>query len=184
MEVAADEAAGDCPRCQKKLESLTIGTISLRECVKCGGFWMNVDTFEDLCTDKEQQSAVLGFVSNRANDPKIGPPVKYIPCPDCKQLMNRSNFARVSGVIIDLCKQHGVWFDANELQKIIDFIENGGLARAREKQKIALDDELSRIRDEQRKLQLMERRSGGGTYVGDADRSSKFGDVIAALFGL
>src|SRR5215218_3054748 len=86
VEVAADDAAGDCPRCAKKLDSLTIGPTSLRECIKCGGFWMGVDTFENLCADKEQQSAVLNFISDRKSDLSVGPPVKYIPCPDCKQL--------------------------------------------------------------------------------------------------
>jgi Zn-finger nucleic acid-binding protein len=96
--------------------------------------------------------------------------------------MNRSNFARISGVIIDLCKQHGVWFDANELPKIITFIDEGGLKRSREKEKIALEDERSRLRDEQRRLEMMERRSGDRSY--DRNEESGWGGVVAALFDL
>src|SRR5829696_9131972 len=109
----------NCPRCTKPLESLEIDKTNLRECTNCGGFWLTVETFEALCTDKEQQSAVLSFISAREVSLGVQPPVRYLPCPDCKQLMNRSNFARISGVIIDLCKQHGVWFDSNELPRII-----------------------------------------------------------------
>jgi Zn-finger nucleic acid-binding protein len=98
--------------------------------------------------------------------------------------MNRSNFARISGVIIDLCKHHGVWFDANELPKIISFIEEGGLTRSREKEKIALDDERSHIRDERRRLEMMERGSGGGGYFRDDDNDPRWGGVVAALFDL
>lgn len=83
--------------------------------------------------------------------------------------MNRSNFARSSGVIIDMCKQHGVWFDADELPKILDFINSGGLARSREKEKIQIDDERSRLRDEQRKLAMMASRSGGRRFSDDED---------------
>ena len=46
--------------------------------------------------------------------------------------MNRLNFGRVSGVIIDLCKGHGVWFDPGELQRALTFVAGGGLTRMRE----------------------------------------------------
>jgi Zn-finger nucleic acid-binding protein len=181
IEVLANANPGDCPRCKRPLESLKIDSIPVRECTKCGGFWASVQTFESICADKEQQSAVLSFISSHPAEVKSLPPINYVPCPDCKQLMNRNNFARSSGVIIDLCKQHGVWFDADELPKILSFIDKGGLTRSREKEKIGLQEERNRLRDEQRKLAMMERRSGGGRFEGD-DRSSGFGRVISALF--
>ncbi len=143
-EVIADENPGECPRCKLKLRSIKIDVVNIRECGKCGGFWTGVETFENICADQEQQSAVLTFVGSKAENRITRSVINYVPCPDCKQLMNRSNFARSSGVIIDLCKQHGVWFDADELPKIIDFINGGGLARVREKEKIAISDERSR----------------------------------------
>ena len=183
-EINDDDNPGVCPRCKLRLRSLKIDVTHIRECEKCGGFWASVETFEDLCADKEQQSAVLSFISAKPADRQISPAaISYVPCPDCKQLMNRSNFARVSGVIIDLCKQHGVWFDADELPKIIDFIDKGGLARSREKEKISLEEERSKLRDEQRTLAMMERRSGGGRFDND-EPGSGVGGVIAALFDL
>ena len=177
-----DAAAGDCPRCKRELESLQIDTTPVRECTRCGGLWTNVETFESICVDKEKQSAVLSFISTHPAENTTPPPINYVPCPDCKQLMNRSNFARSSGVIIDLCKQHGVWFDADELPKIISFIDKGGLSRAREKEKIALNDERARLREEQRKLAMMERRAGGGRFERDDD--SRWRGVISTLFDL
>jgi Zn-finger nucleic acid-binding protein len=182
VEPVDEASAGDCPRCERKLESLMIGGTPVRECTQCGGFWTDVKTFEEICADKETQSAVLGFISANPAELKSQPPISYVPCPDCKQLMNRSNFARSSGVIIDLCKQHGVWFDADELPKIIDFIDRGGLARSREKEKIALDEERAKIRDEQRQLAMMERRAGGRNY--DEADNSGWGGVISALFDI
>lgn len=181
VELIADEDAGDCPRCKQDLQSLQLGATRIRECTKCGGFWAGIDTFENLCADKEQQSAVLNFISAHPAASSHPVAINYVPCPDCKQLMNRSNFARSSGVIIDLCKLHGVWFDANELPKIIAFIDKGGLGRAREKEKIALEEERGRLRGEQRKLAMMERRSGGAR-VSNAGEDSRFGGVIATLF--
>ena len=108
--------------------------------------WTNAQAFETLCTDEEEQSAVLSFIKTQTFEVRPSSAAdSYVPCPDCKQLMNRSNFARSSGVIIDLCKQHGVWFDADELPRIIEFIDKGGLERAREKQKIELEQERSKL---------------------------------------
>jgi Zn-finger nucleic acid-binding protein len=63
--------------------------------------------------------------------------------------MNRNNFARSSGVVIDTCKQHGIWFDAEELPRIVEFIRKGGLDRAREKEKLQIEQERSRLREQQ-----------------------------------
>ena len=144
---------------------------------------MNVGTFETLCADKEERSAVINYAGSKPRELDSLPPINYVPCPDCKQLMNRSNFARSSGVIIDLCKEHGVWFDADELPKIIDFIDKGGIARSREKEKITLEEERGRLRDEQRQLAMMERRTGSGRYSDDQSGGG-FGGVIGALFDL
>ena len=49
--------------------------------------------------------------------------------------MNRVNFARCSGVIVDICKQHGTWFDRDELSRIVEFIHGGGLNASRAERK-------------------------------------------------
>ena len=46
--------------------------------------------------------------------------------------MNRVNYARRSGVVLDVCKEHGIWFDKDELRRVLAFISEGGLDRARE----------------------------------------------------
>jgi Zn-finger nucleic acid-binding protein len=182
-EMAIDRDPGRCPRCKIDLQSLNIASTNVRECLRCGGFWMGVETFETLCADKEEQAAVINYAGTKPRELHAPPAISYVPCPDCEQLMNRSNFARTSGVIVDLCKEHGVWFDAEELPKIIDFIDKGGIARSREKEKVALEEERGRLRDEQRKLAMMERRSGSGRYSDDQPGGGVSG-VIAALFDL
>ena len=60
--------------------------------------------------------------------------------------MNRNNFAKISGIIIDTCKEHGVWFDAEELPKIIEFIRKGGMEHSRNKEKANLEAEREKLR--------------------------------------
>ena len=134
-----------CPRCKGQLQLKSLGGQKLLECPDCLGLWLDVPTFENICADREQHAAVLGAASlsnaNRVTNEKVS----YIACPECKQLMNRANFARCSGVIIDVCKQHGIWFDRDELSRIIEFIKEGGLDAARAKEKMQLDEERRQL---------------------------------------
>jgi len=55
----------------------------------------------------------------------------YRPCPVCGKLMHRLNFGRKSGIILDSCRPHGLWFDANELDAVVRWIRAGGESEAR-----------------------------------------------------
>ncbi len=159
-EIISDAYAGQCPRCKIKLEMVRIDDANIRECTQCGGLWSGIEAFEELCSNKEQRVAILGLVSDATNRSVKPSTISYVPCPDCKELMNRSNFARTSGVIIDLCKQHGVWFDRDELPKIIEFITGGGMQRAREKERVSLEEERKKRRDDQRRQTVQDQRYG------------------------
>jgi len=39
--------------------------------------------------------------------------------------MARRNYRKKSGVIVDICSEHGVWLDADELEQIAGFILSG-----------------------------------------------------------
>jgi Zn-finger nucleic acid-binding protein len=39
--------------------------------------------------------------------------------------MQRRNYMRSSGVVLDICHQHGSWLDADELEQIAGFILSG-----------------------------------------------------------
>jgi Zn-finger nucleic acid-binding protein len=64
--------------------------------------------------------------------------------------MNRVCFAHCSGVVVDVCKAHGTWFDKDELRRIVEFIRAGGLEQARADE-IA---ELERKRQELKATQM------------------------------
>ncbi len=158
--ILADKKAGDCPRCKKKMQLIEIEGIELNECEKCEGVWTDIETFETICANRENQSAVLKKFDEILHHPK---PIKvqYVPCPTCSHLMNRSNFAKVSGVVIDTCKGHGVWFDAEELPKIIEFIRKGGMEYSRQKEKAHLNDQKHQLRAEKFKFSVDRFKSEG-----------------------
>jgi len=180
-EASHEHGLGKCPRCRIDLVKLDIDKTELRQCERCDGMWTDVETFETVCADRERQSAVLFFVGKRSPIEEGRPKISYVPCPDCGQLMNRSNFAHSSGVIIDVCKHHGVWFDAEELPKIIDFIQRGGMELAREKDRMELDAERDQIRDERyRMMRDNQRLASGGAW--DTNERIGIGQFIRKLF--
>jgi Zn-finger nucleic acid-binding protein len=152
------------------MESVAVGSASLRECVRCGGLWVDVESFEQIINEREQQGVALGAASivqkQAAGAP--GPnKVRYVPCPQCNQLMNRVNFARCSGVVVDVCKGHGTWFDRDELQRIVEFIESGGLEVSRKREKRELEEERQRLRQEQLTATLHQRTPAGLNDAGE-----------------
>jgi Zn-finger nucleic acid-binding protein len=128
-----DESATlTCPGCKGAMQRVTVGHTPLFECTGCASTWLDASTFTKLCLDREEHGAIAAMVGPgvEAKKPAAGP-VRYLPCPTCQRFMNRQNFAKRSGVIIDVCKNHGTWFEAHELQACMAFIDSGGLEKMR-----------------------------------------------------
>jgi Zn-finger nucleic acid-binding protein len=140
----ASETQRMCPRCKTVLDAITVGGFNLLECGKCEGLWVDKGTFAEICQDNEKQTALLGISTtvpkNEINDYLN---FHYIPCPVCKELMNRVQFANCSHIIIDVCQQHGVWFDKDELRKVVEFIRAGGMDKCREREIEQLEQKRS-----------------------------------------
>lgn len=133
------------------MTSIVIGSTSVSECEQCLGLWLDVAALEKICAEREQQAAVLGTASPApANAVRETSKVNYVPCPRCSQLMNRINFARCSGVIVDFCKGHGTWFDRDELSRIVEFIRGGGLEESRNREKEDIKEERLKLLEQQR----------------------------------
>jgi Zn-finger nucleic acid-binding protein len=127
-----------------------VGSTSFLECPACDGVWVDAEVFERLCADKEAQAAVLHRPA--AREAGRQQPVRYRSCARCGTIMNRVNFGRLSGAVVDVCKKHGTFLDGGELQQIVAFIQGGGLERARARQ-------IEELREEQAKLKIAEARA-------------------------
>lgn len=138
-----------CPSCRRALDGRVLGGARLDGCAACGGVWVDPLSFKRLCDDHSKQSAYLGEGSvlpkPGAHDPSTTP-IVYRPCAQCGEMMNRVNFAGASGVVVDVCKRHGTWFDVEELRRIVAFIRGGGLDAARERDIRRLEEENRRLR--------------------------------------
>lgn len=132
-----------CPVCGDKgpgLISRGLGGegLTVFECGRCGGLWLGNEVFELLeqRAREGQLSWLKEAVTAENSAPHIARPGEqpgpwYRPCVICGKPMNRRNYGRKSGVIIDHCAAHGLWLDRGELHQIIAWIQDGGLSRKR-----------------------------------------------------
>jgi Zn-finger nucleic acid-binding protein len=125
------------------MREVQVGATVLMECGQCQATWVDSKTFDEICADQTAQAEVLSRYSAPQSDVAE---VHYRRCVACGKMMNRLNFARLSGTIIDVCKGHGAFLDAGELHAIVAFIRQGGLDRARQRQIDELKEEEERIR--------------------------------------
>ena len=140
----------------------TVGAVDLRECPRCDGIWADAHSLQRICLEREQQAAVLGAAITIVAPEAAGlEKVRYVPCPVCKKLMNRVNFARCSNVVVDVCKTHGTWFDKDELRRIVEFIQAGGFEQARTRQ----IEELERQKRELNAAQMTATREPVSNYA-------------------
>jgi Zn-finger nucleic acid-binding protein len=169
-----------CPDCDVPLATVELGPTPINECGRCCGVWLQTTTFERICADTERQTAVLGKPAAQPID--MNKQWRYLPCPRCRKLMQRVNFAGESGVIVDVCRDHGVWFEREELRRIVEFIRAGGMTEARQTQLERLERERRRLeteRDEQVRSQADPTIWGSRSTGGLADAIFAAGSIIS-----
>jgi len=117
-----------CPRCQGGLRIRSLDAADVVECSDCGGLWLRPELFDEVCRRALHESppARTGTPTARRSPERT---IAYIPCLCCSEPMTRRQYTssgRASGVVIDVCKNHGVWLDHDELSRIIAFARENG----------------------------------------------------------
>ena len=173
---AAEARQARCPACKAAMKWISIGDLDLLECERCDGTWIEAAAFEALSASRERQAAVLHTgASDQPQASKPDPP-RYRPCLRCGTLMNRMNFGRHSGTVVDVCRGHGTFLDRGELHQVVRFVHDGGLERTRRA-------EIEELREEQRRLQALEHQAGRPQPIagGFAWDERWFKDLMKAL---
>ena len=141
-----------CPRCQGQLIACKYADFEADECKACGGLFVEQWMLDRMVEARDTSTNLRLALPKREYVPERT--VRYLPCPQCGKTMNRQAFARISGVIVDICRDHGVWFDPGELAQVLSFVEQGGLAKARNREAQELKDLQARLRTEQMQLKM------------------------------
>jgi Zn-finger nucleic acid-binding protein len=104
-----------CPRCGEALEQ---GGVAWA-CRACRGVWLGEPALDEMMREMHDQPIAPTFV------PRIGD-AAILACPACPA---RLAPATLEGVPVDRCAaQHGVWFDADELEAALRSAAGGDAA--------------------------------------------------------
>ena len=146
-----------CPRCHIPLQMIDLGLggkFYIERCERCLGLFFDPNELESLLdktvshvheVDRQRLNEIRNIpVSNEYR-------LSYIDCPVCKKLMNRINFGSGSGVIVDKCREHGLWLDGGELRQILEWTKAGGDLYHKQKQ---LDKAQLELEQEKKNLQF------------------------------
>jgi Zn-finger nucleic acid-binding protein len=117
---------GACPRCRTRhLDAFESNDGKIYDCPSCGGQFIPHSVLKELL--ERYRSCELALPQRLRPHNPLTEKVTYLPCPQCRELMLRRNFGRISGVIVDVCSVHGIWFDVGEVPRILGFIAQGGI---------------------------------------------------------
>lgn len=127
LEALLDPTDAPCPRCDKLLHAPPPSDderLVFHECSACAGMFVSHRALEAILAKNRQGTFVVPPA--RAAKTEREHDIRYLKCPMCHQHMNRINFGKSSGIVVDVCKVHGTWFDADELTGAVLFVANGG----------------------------------------------------------
>jgi Zn-finger nucleic acid-binding protein len=115
-------------------------------CPECAGLWFDAEEFGYHASERDtftDPTIPRVYLKHPLEEKK-----SYLKCVRCEAVMVRRNFRKISGVLIDICRDHGVWLDAGELEQIRCFIANGGLNKSQDRQISTNSDTLSKLASE------------------------------------
>lgn len=162
-----------CPVCAISLKTIDLGIkgkFFIERCEECLGLFFDPGELEALLEYSVQnvfeinRSRLELFKLSELTNGRIA---TYIKCPVCANMMNRINFGSRSGVVIDRCKEHGVWLDAGELRQLCEWMKAGGKLLDKERKESRKKEEL--MLEEKRR----QRSSQSGTSA-DYDNIDQF----------
>jgi Zn-finger nucleic acid-binding protein len=120
-----------CSRCNsseaRQLVHEVYEGVSIDRCPACRGVWLDEGELKLILDDRETvfseafKAQVLAASTPMISEAEIK---SRELCPHCGQAMMHMNWGITSGVIVDRCVGHGIWFDSEELERIQAFHEH------------------------------------------------------------
>lgn len=112
-----DQASPRCPRCAGPLTPGHARRTDAHACGRCGGVWLGVGGWRIVESLEADTAAVKVAVAASHGATAAPDPRPAIHCPSCGATLER-RVPHGSGVSVDGCTSHGIWFDRDELQAL------------------------------------------------------------------
>jgi Zn-finger nucleic acid-binding protein len=172
-----------CPHCDEPLETIDLGLhrpFFLDRCTRCLGLFFDPGELREVVRSRTEEAERVDHTRLdrllAEETPADFSEVRYVKCPTCRKLMNRRSHGTRAGVIVDECKDHGVWLDAGELRRILSWTRAGGPAHH-----AARVEERRRSQDRERAFRRMTAPTGHAGADADDDNWPELGGMLQTL---
>ncbi len=111
----------DCPRCRQPLVVQQAPRLVMNCCFSCGGLFLDGAASQRVVDALDPNAMhAASELSRQARAPVVATDAT-IPCPQCARALERMPIP-AAGVTVDVCREHGVWFDRDELQRVVSAV--------------------------------------------------------------
>ena len=121
--LGSDLTSVACPRCRAVLSPVALESgLFAQHCDSCGGILVDPWAWTEILT--RAHALDLARLDPGGAPPSLSPArlAETVVCPHCHMQMDRARFSVQSGVLVDVCIRHGIWFDAGELIRAADYV--------------------------------------------------------------
>ncbi len=126
-----------CPVCHIQMQTINVGKklpLYIERCESCYGIFFDLNELEAMIENSVKGSRNVDLIklAKISEHPRHVDIIVYRKCPVCEKTMQRKNFMGRSGVITDLCVEHGVWLDSGELRHLMEWVKTGGIEKIKD----------------------------------------------------
>ena len=178
-----------CPRCNIPLKTIDLGIngkFYIEKCDECHGMFFDPGELQAVLDNEVDTPVVQRKMLNnikKLNDSgkEVQYSSQYIKCPICQKFMNRKSYAYKTGVIVNSCKDDGIWLDNSQLRSLLEWKKLGGETLAKER-----EERLQKQEEKEKFRKIKDMAEAKGQDYGTqskfyAKKSSSNGDFISTL---
>jgi Zn-finger nucleic acid-binding protein len=134
-----------CPRCHTALSPQQEGDITLENCERCHGQWLEPDDLKAII----EATVFLEMGPGVRTGIDLTDVQEDAPCPRCGVLMQPFNYAGDSGVILDKCPNcGGLWLDAGDLERVLAVVAASEQGLGRDIKRFSADLHEAEVRQD------------------------------------
>jgi Zn-finger nucleic acid-binding protein len=105
-----------CPLCSTSLEDSVFDGVPIQVCAT-HGTWLDKGELLAITEEERWKPTLFWEELFRTQSKPPRRDGRHLPCPHCAQVMEPMPY---HGVIIDWCRDHGVWLDSGEMEAILN----------------------------------------------------------------
>lgn len=120
---------GQCPSCAEPLTSRELAGVAYEECDRCEGTFLTHAAIDALLAAASRSAEAVPLHRVREPRPSTRPQAR---CPVCTEVMTRRLSPTGAGIVLDVCKEHGAFFAAGDVARLIAFVCREARQRAAE----------------------------------------------------